>query len=110
VVSSCDKSEDQNAKQASAPKAAPEIFEFGFRLKDFTVIHDTVSRGDTFGSILQEQQFTPSQIHHIVEAIRDTFDVRRIRAGKPFTLFKNKTGDSLQALVYQPDRLSYFVV
>ncbi len=110
VLSSCSRSEDQNTQQAAAPKAEPEIFEFGFRLKDFTVVYDTVSRGDTFGSILQKQQFTPSQVHHIVEAIRDTFDVRRIRAGKPFTLFKSKTGDSLQALVYQPDRLSYFVV
>lgn len=92
------------------PKPEPEIIEFGFRLNDFTVVHDTIHRGDTFGSILKEQEFTPSQVHHIVEAIRDTFDVRRIRAGKPFTLLKSKSGDSLQALVYQPDRLTYFVV
>jgi murein DD-endopeptidase MepM/ murein hydrolase activator NlpD len=85
--------------------------EFGFRLSDFDVVNDTVVSGDTFGSILEKQQFNAGQVHEIVEKIRDTFDVRKIRIGKAYTMLRSKDKTKkVQVFVYQPDRLSYYVI
>lgn len=47
----------------------------------------------------------------IVAQIKDTFDVRTIRIGKPYTLLRSKDRtNKLQYLIYQPDRLNYYIV
>lgn len=110
LLFSCNKAE-KNEKAPVIPKPKPVIVEFGFTLNDFDVVNDTVVSGDTFGSILEEQNFNASQVHEINEAIRDTFDVRKIRVGKPFTLLRAKDkSKALKVMVYQPDRLSYYVI
>jgi murein DD-endopeptidase MepM/ murein hydrolase activator NlpD len=106
----CNKDEE---KESTAPVAKKEkvIKEFGFVLNNFKVVNDTIKSGDTFGGILQSQGFDVTQVHNITQAIRDSFNLRDIRIGKPYTLLKNKQHpDSLQVFIYQPDRLSYYVV
>ena len=111
AVISCEKSDKSAVQTAPKPKAAPIVIEFGFKLNDYNVVNDTVEKGDTFGSILATQNYNPSQIHEVVEKIRDTFDVRKIRVGKPFTLLRSKKSpNELQAFIYQPDQLSYYVI
>ncbi|WP_394352499.1 M23 family metallopeptidase [Flavobacterium silvaticum] len=110
-LNSCQKSKDEPISKKIMVGKLPETMEFGFKLNDFNVVRDTIVSGDTFGSILGKQGFNPSQIHEIVEKVRDTFDVRKIRIGKAYTLLQSKSADhKLQAFVYQPDRLSYYVV
>ncbi|RZJ68134.1 MAG: M23 family peptidase [Flavobacterium sp.] len=110
LLFSCNKSEKEQPDPI-IPKPKPAIVEFGFKLNDFDVVNDTVVSGDTFGSILEKQNFNPSQIHNVNEAIRDTFDVRKIRVGKPYTMLRTKDASKkLQAFIYQPDRLSYYVI
>jgi murein DD-endopeptidase MepM/ murein hydrolase activator NlpD len=87
------------------------VKEFGFITNDFQVVHDTIASGDTFGKILEEQGFDAQGIHNINEKVKDSFDVRDIRVGKPFTLFKDKKApNALKVFVYQPDNLSYYVI
>ena len=92
-------------------KAEPILYDFGFRLNDFLVINDTIKSGDTFGSIIQKQNLNGKQVYDIVAKVKDTFDVRIVRIGKPYTMLlsKDKT-KKLQYFVYQPDQLSYYVV
>ncbi len=86
-------------------------FDFGFRLNDYNVVYDTVGPGDTFGGILNRQNIDTLRVYDIVNKIRDTFDVRIIRKGKPFTLLRSLDREKrLQAFIYQPDRLSYYIV
>jgi murein DD-endopeptidase MepM/ murein hydrolase activator NlpD len=85
--------------------------DFGFTLNNFDVIHDTIVEGDTFGSIIQKQNLGNNQVHEIVAKIKDTFDVRILRKGKPYALLRSKDkSKKLQVFVYQPDRLTYYVV
>lgn len=87
------------------------IKEFGFVLNDFKVVHDTIAQGDTFGKILGDEGYDASGIHNITEKIKDSFDLRDIRVGRPFTLLKQKSvPHKLQVFIYQPDNLSYYVV
>ena len=106
---SCNKTEEITEKKVV--KLATKKSEFGFVYADFNVVHDTISQGDTFGTLLEEQNIGDRKVYDIVAKVRDSFDVRTIRLNKPFTLLrsKNKKND-LQVFIYQPDNLSYYVV
>ena len=105
------KDEKEPAKPKAAVKKERIVKEFGFTLNDFKVVHDTIASGDTFGKLLGEEGYDAAGIHDITEKIKDSFDLRDIRVGKPFTMLKGKTAPhKLQVFVYQPDNMSYYVV
>ena len=106
---SCSKSEKLSVAQDQ--KKRPEVEQFGFKFSDFNVLHDTIQRGDTFGTIIENQNLGNKQVYDIIAKVRDSFNVRSIRIGKPFTLLRSKDRHKkLQVLVYQPDRGSYYVI
>ena len=89
----------------------PERLAFGFNLNDFTVVDDTIRKGDTFGAILGEQNLGGLLPFEVVEKVRDSFDVRLMRVGKPYTLLQTKDAEKkLQVFIYQPDRLNYYIL
>ena len=108
-VLSCKKTED--VAPGKVVKLTPKKSEFGFVYTDFNVVHDTVQKGDTFGTLLEAQSIGARQVYDIIAKVKDSFDVRTIRINKPFTILrsKNKKND-LQVFIYQPDNLSYYVV
>lgn len=92
-------------------KPRPKLVEFGFNLHDFNVVHDTIKSGDTFGSIITKQNLSGKQVHEIVTKVKDSFDVRSIRKGKPFTILRSKDKtNKIQYFIYQPDKVNYFVI
>ena len=105
---SCDKTEEV---EIVIPKTRPKLVEFGFNLHDFNVINDTVKSGDTFGSLIEKQNLKGKEVYDIVLKVKDSFDVRTIRKGKPYTILrsKNKT-NKIQVFIYQPDKLNYYVI
>lgn len=106
---SCKQSEPENL--IPEPQKLPEINQFGFNFNDFNVLNDTIQRGDTFGSIIENQNLGDKQVYDIIAKVKDTFDVRTVRIGKAFTLLRSKDRyKKLQVLVYQPDRGSYYVI
>ncbi|MDR7209586.1 peptidoglycan DD-metalloendopeptidase family protein [Flavobacterium piscis] len=109
-VFSCKKADEKiESKIISQPKA--KKVEFGFNYGDFNVVHDTIQKGDSFGSIIQGQNIGDKKVYDIVEQVKDSFNVRTIRYNKPYTFLrsKNKT-NKLQVFIYQPDALTYYVV
>ncbi|MGZ9734612.1 peptidoglycan DD-metalloendopeptidase family protein [Flavobacterium sp. GNP002] len=106
---SCNKSEEILEKEIIKP--AVKKIEFGFKYSDFNVIQDTIQKGDTFGTLLEEQNIGEREVYDIIAKVKDTFDVRTIKVNKPFTMLrsKNKKND-LQVFIYQPDALNYYVV
>jgi murein DD-endopeptidase MepM/ murein hydrolase activator NlpD len=91
-------------------KITPIIERFGFKFNEFNVLHDTVKRGDTFGSLLQNQNIGDKQVYDIINKVRDSFNVRTIRIGKAFTFLRSKDRHKkLDYFIYQPDRGSYYV-
>ncbi|TDE03945.1 M23 family metallopeptidase [Flavobacterium sandaracinum] len=89
----------------------PKKSEFGFVLSDFNIVNDTIERGDTFGTLLEEQNIGDRQVYDIIAKVRDSFDVRSIRINRPFTLLRSKDKKhNLEVFIYQPDNLSYYVI
>lgn len=103
---SCKKSEKDKVIQKE-----PIIVAFGFVLNHFDVVQDTIKEGDTFGSILEKQNLGNLKVYDIVEKVKDTFDVRLMRIDKPYTILRSKgKSKKIRAFIYQPDRLSYYVI
>lgn len=93
-------------------KKAPIIKDYGFTFNDYTIVRDTLQSGDTFSTILEEYTLPDSlKSHDITEKIKDSFNIRNIRAGKEFITFSDKKDKKkLKALVYVQDKTSYLVV
>lgn len=111
TLAACNDKETTNKPAKPVAKKEKIVKEFGFVLNDYKVVNDTIENGDTFGKILGDEGFSVSEVHNITEKIKDSFDLRDIRVGKPFTMLKAKQSPNrLQAFIYQPDAMSYYVV
>ncbi len=109
ILVSCKQEEELVPESMSKP--IPVVEQFGFKYNDFTVSNDTVRSGDTFGSILGNQNLGDKRVYDITEKVKDSFDVRIMRIGKPYTIFRTKDRfQKIQAFVYQPDRGTYYVI
>ncbi len=87
------------------------LMKYGFNLADFTVKEDTVRYGDSFGELMLENKVDYPKIAKISQDFKDTFDVRRIRVGKPYTILTSKdTTEGAQVFIYQNDVINYTVV
>lgn len=85
--------------------------EYGFNLDDYNVIRDTIRSGDTFGAILDENHVPQSKIFEAVTKIKDSFDVRRIKIGKPYVILNSKDSlNAAQVFIYEKNRVDYAVI
>ena len=109
VIWSCNNTETPEVIETVKP--LPIVEQFGFKYNDFNVSNDTIQKGDTFGSIFNTQNLGDQKVYDIIEKVKDSFDVRMMRIGKPFTLFRSKDRKKkLEAFVYQSDRGTYYVI
>lgn len=109
TIVSCSKNQDTIEDKES--KKTPLVSEFGFTYSDFNVVHDTIKKGDTFGSIIEKQDIGDKKVYDIIEKVKDTFDVRIMRYNKPYVLLRSKhKKNRLQVFIYQPDAVNYYVV
>ncbi len=109
------KQDDKETEKNQAPMAEiiekEEVKEFGFNLEEFIVKKDTIQPGDSFGEILERNHIGYPKIFNIAEKAKDTFDIRKLRIGDPYTLLCAK--DSLetpQCFIYQPNKEDYVVI
>lgn len=102
---------NETITEVSVVKEPPVIKEFGYNLNDFNVVKDTIKSGDSFGAILDHHGIDRGKVFEISNKIKDTFNVARIMAGKPYTLLKSKdTTEKAQVFIYQNNKIDYTVV
>jgi murein DD-endopeptidase MepM/ murein hydrolase activator NlpD len=107
---SCKKTE-KNAPVDEKKVIEKIVYEFGYKLNDFDAKRDTIERGDTFNSILKKENLGERNIDKIIAIVKDSIKISSIRAGKPYLILRSKDAlKKLQVFIYQPDKLSYFVV
>lgn len=88
-----------------------EKVKFGYNFNNYHVIQDTIRSGENFGEILSRYKVDYSKIYNIVNSTKDTFDIRQLRAGKPYTLLcsKDETHQPL-SFIYQPNKIEFIVI
>ncbi|MBT8289564.1 MAG: peptidoglycan DD-metalloendopeptidase family protein [Muriicola sp.] len=116
LLSSCgdEKSTSSVAEEDVATQSIiPErnIEKYGFNLSDYIVVEDTIKRGDIFGDLMTRNKVDYPKIYELTQRFKDTFDVRRIRVGNPYTILKSKdTSQVAKIFVYENDPINYTVV
>lgn len=95
-----------------ATEIAPKIiYEYGYNLNDYKVINDTIQKGESFGVIMDRHHVDYPVINKIARKIKDTFDVRRVRAGKAYTILASKDStEKAQVFIYKHNKSTATVV
>lgn len=113
VLFSCKTEQKQDIEEiAQIPtieKPVPKSY--GFNLEEFTVLRDTIRKGDSFGELMIAHKVNYPKIIKVAEEFKDTFDVKRVNVGKPYVILKTKdTTETTQFFIYENDRINYTVV
>lgn len=105
LIFSC-KKEDKKEVPIVEVEPEPEI-RFGYNLDHFKVIHDTIKSGESFGTILDRHHVYYPKINEIATSVKEIFDVRRVRAGKPYTILASKDStETAQVFIYKHDKIN----
>lgn len=111
-ISCGDDKKDDIPTSKKIKASIPEIiYEFGYRLNDYKVINDTIQNGESFGIILDRHHVFYPKINEIAKKIKDTFDVRRVRAGKPYMILAKKDStEKAQVFIYKNSKATATIV
>lgn len=86
------------------------IVDFGFKYDDFNVHYDTIGHQDTFERILKKQNLNGKKAADIIKIVKDSFPTS-VRFKRPYVCLRSKDKyNKLQYLIYQPNRLDYYLV
>ena len=99
------KTDEKKVEITKIEEKKPE-YRYGYKIDDFVVIQDTIKSGESFGTILDRHHVYYPKINKIASSVKDVFDVRRVRAGKPYTILASK--DSLEEakiFIYKNDKI-----
>lgn len=110
ILVSC---QDKKVEKITEPEEPKEktIVEFGFTLNDFIVERDTIKSGDTFGKLLENYNLGDFKSYDITEKVKDSFNMKNIRVGHPYTVLKDKNDPHiLKAFIYEINNIRYSVV
>lgn len=111
LLVSCGDEADTSASKTKeeTPKKPP--IKFGYNLDNYKVTYDTVAHGESFGEILDRHHIWYPKILEISKKVKNIFDVRRLRAGKPYVVLSKKDStEKAQVFIYQNDLINYTVV
>ncbi|KIO44574.1 MULTISPECIES: peptidoglycan DD-metalloendopeptidase family protein [Porphyromonadaceae] len=88
-----------------------EHYKYGIPSDNFEVEEGVVGRNQSLSAILAKYGVSPKKIHEISQRCKDIFDVRKIKAGRKYTLFLAK--DSLKSpefFIYENNALEFVVI
>ncbi len=110
VFAAC--SDKKKSDEIVIDSVEPEIiFKYGYKLNDYKVIHDTIKSGENFSGILDRYHIDYPKVLEIVSKIKDTFNVRKIRAGIPYTILAKKDStEAAQVFIYKHSQVNYTVI
>ena len=105
ILFSCASEKKEVVEEKIIPPKPKEIIQFGYKLNDYKVINDTIKNGESFGIIMDRHHVFYPKINKIASVIKDTFDVRRVRAGKPYTILASKDStETAQVFIYKHNK------
>lgn len=104
-----------SALDASAPTLGkltltiPNV-KFGFVLDTFQQVHeDTIARNQFLADILLGHGVDYGQIDGIARKSKDVFDIRQLRADKPYTILTKDSLEGADYFIYEPNIESYVI-
>ena len=84
---------------------------YGINLNSHIIKETKIKRGDTFGKILEENGIDYPEVHKILSIIKNKVNIKKLRVGKPYTLFFNIENINFpEFFVYHPKIEEYTIV
>lgn len=108
LLTACKNDKPTVEKKPDKPKI---VYEYGFNINNFKVIHDTIKSGENFSEILDRNHIEYPKVLEIVKKIKDTFNVRKIKSGIPYTILASKDSlEKAEVFIYKPSKVRYTVI
>ena len=111
--SKCTRNEQvrRDALVATDSITKPEMkMKYGLPLDSFHVIQSTIRKNQNLSHILLKQHIDYSTIDQVASHSKDVFDIRKLAAGKPYTLFCEKVSpNKALCFVYEKSKIEYVV-
>jgi len=110
LFASCSDEKKDEVVEVKTPE--PEIiYKYGYKLNDFKVTNDTIKKNENFSEILGKYHVAYPKVLEIVNKVRDTFNVRRIKSGIPYTILAKKDStEQAQVFIYKHSKVRYTVI
>lgn len=101
--------EDSQSDSSGVANLMPKEL-FGLPTQGYQIKESKIERNETLSSILQGFDIAPTTVAALVKESKSIFNVRNIKAGKPYTVFASKNNPSkAEYFIYQPNELEYIV-
>ena len=111
LIYGCGDRDKKKGSEAIAVEQIPPNIKYGFDLNNYRVVNKKIKRGDTFGSILEENGIDYPEVYSILQKIKNKVNVRRINVGKPYTLlFSKDSVPTPKVFIYTPGIQTYNVI
>lgn len=111
LLLSCAEEKKEETPKIEKKKVPKVVYEYGYKLNDYKVIKDTIKNGESFGIILDRHHVFYPKINKIARQIKDTFDVRRVRAGRPYMILAAKDStEKAQVFIYKDNKSTATIV
>ncbi|GAB3709219.1 peptidoglycan DD-metalloendopeptidase family protein [Flavobacterium koreense] len=105
---SCKNTQEEFVIEDSEPYKP--IVDYGFHFDQFNVHFDTIDRQDTFEKILKKQNLNGKKASEILKIIKNSFPTSVVFK-RPYVCLRSKDKyNKLQYLIYQPNRIDYYLV
>ena len=98
----------QDTQLSSFPVFSPNI-KYGFVLDTFHVSTDKIKPNQFLSQILDEHHVVYEKVDALVRGSSEIFDVRKLRAGKEYTILSKDANSPAQYFIYEPDVFSYVI-
>jgi murein DD-endopeptidase MepM/ murein hydrolase activator NlpD len=110
LMYSCGSGSDKTAELVDSASLRASRLLFGICVDSLEVVPGVVERGQTLSDILISFGFTPAMVHRLVVETDTIFDVKKVRAGQPYTAMLSPDSlRSLRYLVYEKTQAEYVV-
>lgn len=99
---------NQVSNQPNTPKKPS--FLYNLPVDSFQVSESIIKPGESLGKILDQNGISARRVYELVEASKDVFNVKYVKADAKYTLFKSLDSTAaLQYLIYEKSLTNYIV-
>jgi len=100
--------EEDEAPIGAFPLTVPTV-RYGFVIDTFQVFEGEIRPNEFLADILMRYRVPWQQIDQLVRNMDGVFDVRQLRAGKPYTVLARDTSAMADYFIYEPSVFAYYV-
>ncbi|MCX2741664.1 peptidoglycan DD-metalloendopeptidase family protein [Pontibacter anaerobius] len=91
-------------------KKAPAPIVYGIPTDSLEIVEAEVERGEVLSEILGQYNIDPTTIHNLAKKAKEVFNVRRIAAGRNYTLLHQRdSAQTAQYFIYEPSQVEYVI-